>query len=276
VTEVPDHLLQRSRDRRAALGLGGGGSGEGASAPTPAPTSTPAETASDAEVPAAAARPAAAAPAEVEAKAPEPAPPYVEASIKRQRIPFWAMPVLGFLPLWAILYAGSLSPADTGGPGELELGAEIYASRCASCHGGGGGGGVGRQLSNGEVLLTFPDIEEMLEYVALGTNGIGTGNPYGDPDRPGGAHVAGSFGIMPAFGDSLSAEELLAVIRHEREALAGELIEGELVDADGNRLWPNGEPILVGDELVTPDGEPLFGPDGRLTIEVGGATPPGQ
>jgi mono/diheme cytochrome c family protein len=263
VTEVPEHLLQRSRDRRAALGLGGEGGDKPAEAAA-APAETPSETAPAAT---AAAKPAAA-PAEVEAKAPEPPPPYVEAAVTRKRIPVWAMPVLGFLPLWVILYAGSLSPAATGGAGELELGAEVYASRCASCHGGGGGGGVGRALSNGEVLLTFPDIEQMIEFVAVGTDGIGTGTPYGDPDRPGGAHVAGSFGVMPAFADSLTPEELLAVVRHEREALSGELIEGELVDAEGHRLWPNGEPIVVDGELVTPDGEPLLGDDGRLTIQI--------
>ena len=45
----------------------------------------------------------------------------------RKKIPFWAMPMLAFLPVWAIIYVGGLSPADTGEPTQLELGAEIYA-----------------------------------------------------------------------------------------------------------------------------------------------------
>ena len=32
MTEIPEHLLKRSRDRRAALGLGGGQEGEAAAA----------------------------------------------------------------------------------------------------------------------------------------------------------------------------------------------------------------------------------------------------
>jgi mono/diheme cytochrome c family protein len=213
VTEVPEHLLQRSRDRRAALGLGGGGEGA-----APAASSASEDAGTDVEASAGApapAAPAAAAPAEVEAKPPEPVPPYVEAALQRKRIPYWAMPIVGLLPIWAILYAGSLSPADTGGPSQLDLGAEVYAARCASCHGGGGGGGVGRQLSDGEVLKTFPNIADQLAFVAHGSDGAGLGNSYGDPNREGGPHIAGSFNgnKMPAFLETLTPEELLAVVR---------------------------------------------------------------
>jgi mono/diheme cytochrome c family protein len=271
VTEVPDHLLQRSRERRAALGLGGGESPTGGA--TPAAESVGAVEAAPS---AAAAKPAAAAPAQVEAKPPEPVPPYVEAALTRKRIPVWAMPVLAFLPLWAIFYAGSLSPADVGGPGELELGSELYASRCASCHGGGGGGGVGRVLSGGEVVLTFPDIGSMLEFVRIGSEGVGIGNPYGDPDRPGGAHISGGVGgnRMPAFAD-LTDEELMAVVRHERETLSGEVLDPAQIDGEGHRLWPDGSPMLLDGVLVTPDGEPLFDDEGRV-VEVAGAASPGQ
>ena len=144
MTEVPEHLLKRSRDRRAALGLGGGDAPAGeageSGAEVEATTASPAT---------AAAAPAAVTPAEVEVKPPEPPPPYVEAALRRKRIPFWAMPIVGLLPLWIILYAGSLSPAATGGPTELTLGATIFATKCASCHGAGGGGGVGRPLVRG-------------------------------------------------------------------------------------------------------------------------------
>ncbi len=257
MTEVPEHLLKRSRDRRAALGLGGGGGGE-----APATPSEPAEGGAEVE-PAgatAAAAPAAAAPAEVEAKPPEPVPPYVEAALRRKRIPFWAMPVVGLLPIWIILYAGSLSPADTGELTQLDLGAEIYAANCSTCHGPTGGGGVGRPLSDGEVLKTFPDIAQQLEFVAVGTQGIGAGTPYGDPNREGGQHTAGSFGNMPAFGETLTPEELLAVVRHERETLSGEEVPADQLADDETRLWPNGSPIFEegGSELLNPEGEPLL------------------
>lgn len=266
MTEVPEHLLKRSRDRRAALGLGGG---EGdASAADSAPARADVEPASGASAATAAAAPAAVAPAEVEVKPPEPPPPYVEAALRRKRIPFWAMPVVGILPIWVILYAGSLSPADTGEATQLDLGAEVFALNCASCHGAGGGGGVGRQLSAGEVLKTFPNLADQLQFVAAGTQGLGTGTPYGDPAREGGQHAAGSFGNMPAFGETLSPDELLAVVRHERETLSGEEVPPEQLAADETLVWPDGNPIFEtgGTELLGPDGEPLLDPDTHLLL----------
>ncbi len=212
----------------------------------------------------AAAAPAAATPAEVEAKPPEPPPPYVEAALRRKRIPYWAMPIVGLLPLWIILYAGSLSPAATGGPTELTLGATIFATKCASCHGAGGGGGVGRQLSGGEVLKTFPNIADQLAFVAHGSAGVGLGNGYGDPNREGGQHIAGGFNgnQMPAFLKALKPEELLAVVRHERETLSGEKLTAAEIGPNSTRLWPNGNPIFKsgGTELLGPDGTTLLDP----------------
>jgi mono/diheme cytochrome c family protein len=260
LTEVPEHLLKRSRDRRSALGLGGGDSGASEAAPAAATSAAvePAATAAPAPT-AAAATPVEAAPA------PPPfVPPYVEAAQTRKKVPLWVMPVLLFLPLWGVLYAQTFSDAPGGELTQLDEGAAIYAAQCASCHGGGGAGGVGRQLSDGEVLKTFPTIEGQLEYVALGTDGYGSGQPYGDPAREGGPHVAGSFGIMPAFGEQLTAEELLAVVRYEREVLGGEEPESSQLAADESLLWPSGTPVLEGEELLGAEGEPLFGEDGRL------------
>lgn len=275
MTEVPEHLLKRSRDRRAALGLGGAGGEEAAAPSKPEATGAEVEPAATAAA-TAAAKPAAATPAEVETKAPEPLPPYVEAALTRKRIPFWVMPVLAILPVWAILYAGSLSPAKVGKVSELDLGAEVYAARCASCHGGGGGGGVGRPLSGGEVLKTFPDIESMIEFVAIGSDGFGMGNGYGDPNREGGQHVVGSYNgnKMPAFRDVLTDEELFAVVRHERETLSGEKLEGKAAGEGGTRLTSDGKPYLdEAGKLVTPDGQPLLDETGKLTIQVAGAGP---
>jgi mono/diheme cytochrome c family protein len=279
VTEVPEHLLKRSRDRRAALGLGGsGGGGEGGAPPAEQAAAPSTEVAPAA--PATAATPAAAAPAEVETAPPaKPLPPYVQASLTRPRIPIWAMPVLALLPVWAIIYALTLSPADTGEPDPLDLGAEIYAARCASCHGGGGGGGVGRPLAGGEVLKTFPDIESMLEFVWIGSDGYGIGVPYGDPNREGGQHVTGGYNgnKMPAFKDVLTPAELLAVVRHEREVLSGEQLAPNQLDENLQRLRENGDPLIdENGELVTPDGQPLFDENGRLTIQVAGAPGGGE
>jgi len=225
LTEVPEHLLQRSRDRRAALGLGGDDAGASTSASaTPAPSGSAVE-------PAASATPApaaAATPAEVAPPAPEPVPHYVEAHQRRKKIPVWALPVIAALPFWGVIYVGTLEspPAELTGP--LAEGAELYVSACAGCHGGGGGGGAGRQLNDGEVLLTFPNWEDHVAFVEQGTAGY-LGEVVGDPDRPGGAHIGGSFGVMAAqgaeYGGSLTEEEILAVVAYERVTHGGELAE---------------------------------------------------
>ena len=270
MTEVPEHLLERSRQRRAALGLGGGDAAPAASesaAVEAAPTSTPSTAA------AATAAPATPAPAAPEVVAPP--PPYVEAALQRKKMPVWALPVVALLPLWAFLYVGSLSEPEVEAEGQLALGATIYTAQCAGCHGGGGGGGVGRQLSDGEVLATFPTIDGQLEFVAVGTTGF-QGKPYGNPDRAGGQHIGGSFGNMPAFIGTLTPEELLAVIRHERETLGGEMVPAEQIGPDGELLYASGEPYINdAGELVDENGELLLDPEGYLINPGTGPTASG-
>ena len=81
--------------------------------------------------------------------------------------------------------------------------------------------------SDGEVDKTFPHIEDQLRFVYFGTaayNAAGV-TSYGDPNREGGPHVAGSIGIMPQWGESAGGEltdaEILAVVCHERYGLNG-------------------------------------------------------
>jgi mono/diheme cytochrome c family protein len=225
VTEIPEHLLKRSKERRQALGLPSD-AGDAAPAPageapaTPAVAATPAP-APPAPRPAKPAVPAAAPP-------PKPEPHYVRAYKRRRKIPIWAMPVLALLPLWLCIYWQAMQPPEVEVVGPLAAGAELYGA-CAGCHGADGGGvaGAGRQLNNGEVLLTFPTIEEMLTFIYVGNRGY-AGVPYGDPDRPGGPHVGGqdfALGAMPAWGATAGGEfedvEILEVVCHERYTLGG-------------------------------------------------------
>lgn len=172
---------------------------------------------------------------------PEPEAPYVAAAKARKTIPVWVMPVLLFLPFWAIYYVGYLErpPVTDGLAFE---GNEVYAT-CSGCHGVGGGGGSGRQLSGGEVALTFPAYEEgdaydglagMIAWVANGstaTAALEGSGIYGDPDREGGPQVIGAvLGNMSGFGAQLDVEELAAVVYHERSQfgeLAPEIVEEE-------------------------------------------------
>jgi mono/diheme cytochrome c family protein len=228
VTEVPEHLLKKAAEARARLtgqappDAGDGGSGGDApAAAAPVPAAAPAPTPAVPEEP----------------KAPEPVAPYVEAAGSRKKMPVWIIPVLVFLPFWAIFYVGYLEnpPAEPGG---LAFeGGEIYAGQCAGCHGGGGGGGSGRQLNGGEVLLTFPSLASgasydglagNLHWVANGTAGSQAAGllSYGDPDRPGGAHVPGSYGQMAGFSN-LSPEQLVSVVYYIRHSFGGDNITDE-------------------------------------------------
>ena len=267
MTEVPEHLLKRSRDRRNALGGGGGDSGSESAPSSAAGTEIESAPAATAAAPVAAAVPAAV----------EPPPPYVEAALRRKRIPIWVMPVLAFLPLWAIIYIGALSPASSGAPSQLETGKAIYSANCAGCHGAGGGGGVGRPMVDKALVKTFPDIIGQLEFVWLGSNGIGpAGTPYGDPNREDGQHKTLSWNgnPMPNFDKALKQAQLLAVVRYEWEGLSGGKVT---VDAKGDITYANGKPMLnAAGELITPDGELLFDPSGKLTIKPNWTTPTGS
>jgi mono/diheme cytochrome c family protein len=207
VTEIPEHLLKRSKERRSAIG-----GGDDAPAET-APAGEAVE-AAPATAPAAAAA-AVAVPEPV--PVPEPMRPEVAAALSRRKIPFWAMPVLAALPLWAYVYQATLEPAPTGELTPLEAGAEIYAtSGCGSCHGAGGAGQAGIPGFAG-VNETWPDFRDHMMWVRLGSIGwfdISGTNVYGANQ------TASTGGVMPAF-PALSDQELAEVILYERVEFGG-------------------------------------------------------
>jgi hypothetical protein len=216
VAEIPEHLLKRSRDRRAALGLGGD-SADDAGSTQPA-TSSPARRGR-------AAAPAAPPP-------PKPDSPVVAAFKRRKRIPFWAMVALSLLPVWALLYARAVTTQAEVVAGPLGVGEEVYASTCAGCHAADGSGGAGYAFTEGEVLQTFPHIEDQLRWVYFGTEGYNAADVtiYGNPDRPGGAHITGTKGVMPAQGTALTGAELLSVVCHERYTAGGADAAGDYAE----------------------------------------------
>jgi mono/diheme cytochrome c family protein len=219
VTEIPEHLLRRSRERREALGLGGGeagggtSGGEGAPAPPAAPTAAPAAAAAEAAAPAVVEE------AGTPALAGEEAPTYLAPQAAgRHKVPLWVMPVLIGLPLWAALYPGAFSSHQHKVVlTPLQDGANVYRSACSSCHGASGEGGVGPRLSGGQAVLTFPNVQDHISWVQTGSQ-TKQGQKYGDPKRPGGQHVA-TKGDMPAFGGSLSSQQIQDVVTYERQSL---------------------------------------------------------
>lgn len=218
MTEVPDFLLQRSRDRRRALGLpvADDGSDSGSSGDTPTTAAATVATASATVL------------SPVDAKGlakPAPESPEVVAENARKKPPTYASIALIALPLWAFLYVALLGDTVVEQIGALAVGETVYQGKCASCHGANGDGGVGPSFQDGEILLTFSEFEDHLEFVEVG--GVGSkGDAYGDADRPGGQRIV-EVGGMPPFASTLTPAELYAVTRYEREILGGEELSAE-------------------------------------------------
>lgn len=204
MTEIPEHLLKRAQAAKA----------KATGAPAPAETTTETSTVPAQAEPTETAQAASSAP--VVESIPQPVAPYVAAANSRKKIPWWVASALLLLPIWAISYVGTLERPPQEATGLLAEGQHIYETRCASCHGANGGGGSGYKLADGEVLITFPDLAPMVEWLAIGSDGIGLGNPYGDPDR--GRIVAGG---MPGWADILTTEQLIGVVLHERVQFGG-------------------------------------------------------
>lgn len=219
MTEIPEHLLKRAKERRAAKGGGD------------AAADAPAAAAPTGDAPAAAAP---AAPAK--AKAPAPLPtladhaakatpdiPVVAAAKRRKRVPYWAASVIVLLPVWGFIYANAVKPAPAGETDPLAIGAEVFAvgGGCAGCHGADGAGGpAGAQLTEGRVLESFPDPLSMVHWVGYGSADANPDGTYGAAN-----HVHPSN--MPGFMDSLTPEEIASVVIYVRSTFSGDLYDPE-------------------------------------------------
>src|SRR4051812_14197570 len=201
MTEVPEHLLARSRARREAAGLAT--PSEGGATPAPSASTEVAPVAASAPVPATTPAPP---------PPPKPDPPYVQAYKNRRKIPYWAMPALALLPLWAFIYANTLETPPKAASGPLAEGATIFHN-CAACHGATGGGGSGPSFQNGVLGSDWPDFKEQIKWVSLGSAGWPT-DTYGANNKP-------KRGGMPGWASQLTPEEIALVVRYEREVLSG-------------------------------------------------------
>ncbi len=220
MTEIPEHLLKRSQERRAAAGGTASGSDATPAADAGLATTGPSGTSSGSS-------PAVVVPAAAPAKSsgpatpppPKPDPAYVAAAKQRKKIPFWAMATLSLLPIWGFMYVQGVKPEAKEVSGPLGDGAEVYAS-CATCHGAAGGGGVGRPFTEAKSFQTFPHIEDQLNLVYTGSKAFADANlgPYGDASL---GHLGYNGAYMPAQGAGLSEAQILAVVCHERYELGG-------------------------------------------------------
>jgi mono/diheme cytochrome c family protein len=127
------------------------------------------------------------------------------------------MPVLVILPVYAILYFGAFGNRHAAAVTPLSDGNTVFHANCAACHGSNGEGGVGPKLAGGEAVKTFPNAATQISWVKTGS-GPFTGKLYGDPNRAGGQHGPAKGG-MPAFGGSLSEQQIQDVVLYERTGL---------------------------------------------------------
>ncbi|HEX2850043.1 MAG TPA: c-type cytochrome, partial [Acidimicrobiales bacterium] len=107
-----------------------------------------------------------------------------------------------------ILYSGAFGERKTAGANDpVTIGQGVFASAgCSGCHGPTGGGGVGPALDN--VTKTFPKFDDQIAWVTNGSASL-KGQPYGATGKI-------ATGGMPGFGTTLSKEQIIAVVCHER------------------------------------------------------------
>jgi mono/diheme cytochrome c family protein len=119
--------------------------------------------------------------------------------------------------LVAYITSIQLDPAEVKATNLAELGTDgkkVFDGMCARCHTEGfsygeagipGGGAFGPSLAGGSTLRQFPDPATQVEWVEKTAE---LGKQYG---------VRGvSKGVMPHFGDMLTAEQIQAVVNYER------------------------------------------------------------
>jgi hypothetical protein len=252
------------------------------------PTPTESVPAQEPVVPAAAAQPATVTrvpvPAEVTAAEAATLPEVITvptAGIRERTnftIPRWLAAVMLIIPAFALFALGSSATGECGDATELEtdvmtgaivncdgteftgsgvggggadfiaMGEAIYNAApgdCQSCHGANGGGAGAIPALTG-VLTTFGACEDHSRWVELGSSGfLAAGeNSYGDTNKP-------INSGMPAFGGTLSAEQLASVAAFERVRFGGADPAETLVDcglAEGEGEGEDGEAPAPGEE----------------------------
>ena len=265
MTEIPEHLLARSKAAPAGPRPGRGRRAPRPTRRPPAPRSRrppPAAPPAPAPPAVAAASPGQGARAPAAAPPPPPPRPEVVAALSPQEDP-----VVG--------RARRRRPAGLGGPStpspssrrpqasplaRRRAPSSTRAPAAPAATAPTGGGGVGPAFADGAVVETFPNSEDHVEWVDARHRRAGGrgGRPTATPDKP----VGGSGNVMPGFGGTLTEEEILLVVRYEREVLAGHGCEPELAEAHrrgvraGEPKPPAGSPVTERHDVLVVGGGP--------------------
>ena len=169
------------------------------------------------------------------------------------RVVGWAAAVATILLASVLLTACSSSPGeDIATPGTVPAmqsaptGRELFASNCAACHGVGGEGQPDWHVRKDDGYLPPPPLNgdghtwhhgDGLLYRIVSQGG----KIFEDPSYP-------SFkSAMPAFGDQLSHEEIVAVLAHIKD-LWGDKSKRELSIRESQALVSEEDPFPSGGE----------------------------
>lgn len=248
MAEVPQHLLDKAKARRAALA---GAPIEDNVPAVPAAAASSAAAVTSATPPASGgggAKP----PAASRAAVPSAPPPPRGTGFAKMGSVF----LLVAVPLWALFMFNSFATPFSRTITPDKEGEALYAANCASCHLGNGAGwdagGIGRALYNGEAEKTFPNPLDQVAFVKRGS--CGAGAPYGNPKREGGQHISQQKGLMPAFTGVLTDLEILYVVQYERSILRSQgagwpedLLASVGEAPDPARIPAPGQPVELGE-----------------------------
>ena len=105
--------------------------------------------------------------------------------------------VVGVLVVSAVAMAACGSGGSSAKPSDpvLAEGQQVYKDHCSTCHGTKGQGGTGSKLGGGKAAQNYPNIADQISVINNGRSS------------------------MPAWKNSLSADDINAVARYERECL---------------------------------------------------------
>ena len=134
-----------------------------------------------------------------------------------------AVALLAVVPAACSSDGGDLPTSDSAAPlGNVKTGQEIFAANCTACHGISGEGQPDWHMKKPDGTLPAPPLNgdghtwhhaDGLLYRIVSQGG----SIYEDPDYP------GFKSAMPAFGDQLTQDEIIAVITYVKSLWEGKV-----------------------------------------------------
>ena len=130
----------------------------------------------------------------------------------RIKAPMLAMLLLLLLPLWAVVYLGAFGSRAKAANSPITAGAGIYNLSCSACHGAAGQGGSARSL---------PTVRSSSSGRICKTTSTGSRREALFISARRSAVSSSPSNAMPGFGTALSAAQIADVVCYERVNFGG-------------------------------------------------------